>query len=278
MSFLYYDRILENKKGIVRMDVGEYNKIAWNREVELGNIWTIPVSPDEIRKAKKGEWKIWLTPSKPIPRNWFPNLTGSNVLCLASGGGQQGPILASVGARVTVLDRSPKQLEQDHIVARRESLDITIVEGDMSDLSMFKNQAFDLIIHPVSNIFTRNIQPVWIECYRVLRKEGVLLSGLTNPAMYLFDYKLADETGILQVKYSLPYSDLGNLDKQELEQMKKRFEPVEFSHTLDELIGGQLRAGFTITGFYEDSHREEDNDLLSKHMQTFFATRACKLL
>ncbi|GAI72738.1 unnamed protein product, partial [marine sediment metagenome] len=175
-----------------------------------------------------------------------------------------------------VIDNSPRQLEQDRFVAMRESLDLTIIEGDMTDLSMFGDQTFDVIVHPVSNIFVADVQPIWNECFHVLRCCGVLMSGLTNPAVYLFDYKLADERGILQVKYSLPYSDINNLEEQELKRMIRRREPVEFSHTLDELIGGQLRAGFIITDFYGDSHRVEENDPLSKYMQTFFTTRAVK--
>jgi ubiquinone/menaquinone biosynthesis C-methylase UbiE len=95
----------------------------------------------------------------------------------------------------------------------RESLDLTTIEGDMTDLSMFGDQTFDVIVHPVSNIFVADVQPIWTECFRVLRCCGVLMSGLTNPAVYLFDYKLADEKGILQVKYNLPYSDVNNLEE-----------------------------------------------------------------
>jgi len=258
------------------MDTNQYNKAAWNREVERGNKWTIPVSTIEITNARQGKWEILLTPSKPVPSNWFPELKDLDILCLASGGGQQGPILAAAGAKITIIDNSPRQLEQDRLVAMRESLDLTIIEGDMTDLSVFGDQTFDVIVHPVSNIFVADVQPVWTECSRVLRRCGVLMSGLANPAIYLFDYKLADERGILQVKYSLPYSDVKNLEEQELKRIMKRREPVEFSHTLDELIGGQLRAGFIITDFYEDSHPFEENDLLSNYMQTFFATRAVK--
>lgn len=56
--------------------------------------------------------------TKSIPKNWFPTLEGLKILCLASGGGQQGPILAAAGADVTVVDISQKQLEQDIYVAK----------------------------------------------------------------------------------------------------------------------------------------------------------------
>ncbi|MFC1866425.1 class I SAM-dependent methyltransferase [Chloroflexota bacterium] len=259
------------------MDIVKYNRDAWNREVEKGNRWTIPVGMEVIVKARRGEWSIVLTPNKLVPQDWFPDLENLDVLCLASGGGQQGPILAGAGAKVTVLDNSPKQLEQDRLVAVREPLAINILEGDMTDILPFPSEHFSLIVHPVSNIFIEDIQPVWNECFRVLKRGGLLLSGLTNPAVYLFDAKLADEQGILQVKYSLPYSDILSLNEKEIKQLIEQEEPLEFSHTLEELIGGQLSAGLVITDFYEDSCTHEDNDLLSKYMRSFFATRAMKL-
>jgi SAM-dependent methyltransferase len=250
--------------------------MAWDKEVKRGNKWTVPVSEVVIAAAKQGQWEILLTPSQPVPRAWFPDLEGLEVLCLASGGGQQGPILAAAGAKVTVLDNSPKQLEQDRLVAERQALPVTTVEGDMADLSMFSNQNFDLILHPVSNIFVPDVRPVWQAAFRILRRGGVLLAGFPNPAVYLFDYDLADRSGILQVKYALPYSDLTSLTPAERQQHIETGTPLEFSHTLEDQIGGQLEAGFLLTGFYEDAYGEEENDPLTSYMPTFIATRAVK--
>jgi hypothetical protein len=37
---------------------------------------------------------------QPIPLDWFPaDLAGVAILCLASGGGQQGPVLAAAATR-----------------------------------------------------------------------------------------------------------------------------------------------------------------------------------
>ena len=90
-----------------KFDLRAYNRAAWDRAVKAKNPWTVPVSAEDIALAQQGEWSIVLTPTKPVPRMWFPSLNGLDVLCLASGGGQQGPILAAAGAKVTVLDNSP---------------------------------------------------------------------------------------------------------------------------------------------------------------------------
>jgi SAM-dependent methyltransferase len=256
------------------VDIQGYNRIAWDKQVVQGNRWTIPVGDDVIAAARQGDWKILLTPTKPVPRAWFPDLQGIDVLCLASGGGQQGPTLAAAGARVTVLDNSPRQLAQDRLVAERHALPVVTVQGDMADLSAFSDKSFDLIVHPVSNTFVPHVRPVWKEAFRVLRKGGGLLAGFTNPAVYLFDYDLADRTGILQVKYTLPYSDVTSLSPEERQRYIESEDPLEFSHTLEDQIGGQLDAGFLLTGLFEDY--DDKDDPLSKYMPAFIATRALK--
>jgi SAM-dependent methyltransferase len=255
------------------MDVRGYNRDAWDKEVERGNQWTVPVGPDVIEAARQGRWEIVLTDTKPVPKEWFPDLGGTDVLCLASGGGQQAPVLAAVGANVTVLDNSPKQLAQDRLVGERESLDLRTIEGDMADLSTFAHESFDLVFHPVSNLFVPDVRPVWAEAFRVLRRGGSLLAGFLNPAVYVFDLELADRSGELRVRYALPYADATSLDEEERRRKIDRGEPLEFSHTLEDQIGGQIDAGFLIAGLYEDRHRD---DPIAAHMPTFIATRAIK--
>jgi SAM-dependent methyltransferase len=255
------------------MDVPEYNREAWDRQVEDGNQWTVPVGPEVIEAARQGQWEVLLTDQKYVPRAWFPQMAGADVLCLASGGGQQAPTFAAAGANVTVLDNSPKQLAQDRFVAERESLDLETVQGDMRDLSAFDDESFDLVFHPVSNLFVPEVRPVWKEAFRVLRRGGSLLAGFLNPVVYIFDLELADDTGEVRVRYSLPYSDGTSRSEEELGRQMERSEPLEFSHTLEEQIGGQIEEGFLISGFYEDRHRD---DPIAAFMPTFVATRAIK--
>jgi ubiquinone/menaquinone biosynthesis C-methylase UbiE len=255
------------------MGVRDYNREAWDREVERGNEWTVPVGPDVIEAARQGRWEIVLTETKPVRKDWFLDFQGADVLCLASGGGQQAPVLAAAGANVTVLDNSPGQLAQDRLVAEREGLDLRTVEGDMADLSVFADESFDLVFHPVSNLFAPEVRPVWAEAFRVLRRGGSLLAGFLNPAVYIFDLELADSSGELRARYALPYADATSKSEEEVARQIERGEPLEFSHTLEDQIGGQIEAGFVIAGFYEDRHRD---DPIAAHMPTYIATRAIK--
>jgi SAM-dependent methyltransferase len=255
------------------MDIRSYNREAWNKEVDGGaNRWTQPVTPEVIAKARQGEFSILLTENIPVPHRWFPPLKGADVLCLASGGGQQGPVLAALGANVTVFDNSPSQLKQDQLVAEREAMSLKTVEGDAADLSMFADESFDLIFNPVSTVFMQDVRLVWKECYRVLRHGGILMTGSMNPVHYVFDLYKMDE-GILEVAYSIPYSDLTSLSKEDLDEYLEKGLPVEFGHSLTDLLGGQCAAGFMITDLYEDVMLDSP---LHNYHPSYFATRAVK--
>lgn len=255
------------------MDVVSYNRESWDREVEKKNIWTVPVTSAAIARAKKGEYVLILTPVKPVPEDWIGDVAEKKVLCLASGGGQQGPILSALGADVTVFDNSLAQLGVDEMVSKRDHLHITLEQGDMRDLSRFDEGTFDLVFHPFSNCFVEEIQATWEECFRVLKPGGALLSGFSNSIVYIFDIDEWDK-GRLVVSHSIPYSDLKQLPKARLRKLIDEGEPVEFGHSLDSQIGGQIQAGFAICGFYEDS--SGGNDLLDPFISTSIATRAIK--
>jgi len=233
-------------------DLVAYNRQAWDRQVAQGNPWTLPVSPEAVAAARRGEWSVVLISLRPVPRDWFPeSLHGLEVLCLASGGGQQGPILAAAGARVTVFDNSPAQLGRDRDVSDRHDLGIRTVQGDMADLGAFADASFDLVFHPVSNLFAPDVRAVWREAWRVLRPGGRLLAGFMNPAVYVFDNERFDRSGERVVRYPIPYADPRDLPPEELAAKRGRDEPLEFGHPLSAQIGGQLEVGFQLIGFDE---------------------------
>ncbi len=254
------------------IEIASYNRHAWDREVEKGCVWTVPVDPSVIARAREGDWEIVLTPTKPVPRDWFPPLVGKKVLCLACGGGQQGPILAATGADVTVLDNSPKQLERDRMVAQREGLSLQTELGDMRDLSRFSGESFDVIL-VTGTCFVDDITVVWKEVSRILKRSGILIAGCSNPIEYIFDLK-AWNTGQLVVRHKIPYSDVVDLSEEERNDLVvANDEPLCVGHSLHDLIQGQIDVGLAIVGFYED----KNGGPLDAYIDSSFVTKAVKL-
>lgn len=253
----------------------EHNRRGWNRWARDDGEWSTPYPGERLAAARRGDVHVVLTPTRRVPDDWLGPLEGRDVLGLASGGGQQLPLFAAAGARVTSFDLSDEQLARDRRVAGEAGLDLRTVRGDMRDLSAFADACFDLVFHPVSNVFAPSVRPVWREAFRVLRPGGALLSGLMNPAFYLFDHQDLEAGGPLTVRYRLPYTDLEQLPRERLAAWVAAGEPLEHSHSLADLIGGQIDAGFRLAGFYEDDWTDEASPL-NRHFPIFFATRAVK--
>jgi len=257
------------------VDVFDHNRISWDRQAAQQSPWSRPVGAADIAAARAGHWHVRLTPNR-LPAGWLDRVSGLRILCLASGGGQQAPVLAAAGAVVTVFDASDVQLQQDRDVAQRDGLDLQTVQGDMRDLSVFADASFDLVFHPISNLYVPDIRPVWRECFRVLRRNGTLLSSFYNPVVFVGDRDPRyAEQGLIRPRFPLPYSDLEHLDAEALAAKQASGEPLVFGHSLGEQIGGQLEAGFVLTGFHEDV-QPQPRFVIDRYLPTFLATRASK--
>ena len=257
------------------MKYTELNSKAISQWAENGWIWGQPVTHEMFADAGWTSRLICLTPQKLVPREWFkPFLTenerldGCKLLGLASGGGQQIPLFTALGAECTVLDYSDKQLESERLVAEREGYAVNIVKADMTLRLPFDDASFDLIFHPVSNCYIEDVQHVWDECFRVLKPGGVLLSGLDNGVNYVFED--TDGGNGFTAANKLPYNPLK--DPVLMERAMKGDGSVQFSHTMEEQVGGQLKAGFTLTDLYEDT----DDVGIGMFMPCYLATRSVK--
>ena len=250
------------KKEFVK--INEKTIDSWVKE---GWIWGKPIDHETYLKATQGDWDVVLTPTKPVPKDWFLPFKGLKILGLASGGGQQMPIFAALGADCTVFDLSDEQLKGERLVSNREGYQINIIKGDMTEKLPFEDETFDLIFHPVSNVYVKDVYHVFKECARVLRKDGLLLAGLDNGINFIVDD--ADETKIVN---HLPFDPTTH--KEQYDKLIQTDSGMQFSHTLEDQIKGQLIAGFEILDLYEDTNGE--GYLHELNIPSFFATKARK--
>ena len=217
--------------------------------------WAACASGEALRAAEAGKLKLQFY-DKEVPDEWLADIRGKKVLCLAGAGGLQAPLLACAGAKVTVIDISDKMLDQDRAVAERENLQIEIVKGNMCDLSMFGDDVFDYIINPPSLMYVPELSVVFRECYRVLKRGGVLIIMAPNPINSVCDY--IDDGGYYKAVHRMPFCSRDHDDS----------DWIEYGHAMESYLGGQIECGFLINGYME-CQREDITEL-------YFMTRAVK--
>ncbi len=93
-----------------------------------------------------------------------------------------------------------------------------------------------------------------------------MLAGLDNGINFLVN---DDETVIAN---TMPFNPLVN--EEQRKQLEADDSGMQFSHTLEELLGGQLKAGFRLTDLYGDTNGQ--GRLHEMNIETFVATRAIK--
>lgn len=225
-----------------------------------------PISHEDYLKAANREEVLTLTPLRKVTFSWYGNCAGKKVLGLAAGGGQQMAVLSALGAECTLLDISEQQLLSDRLVSERENYPITLIKGDMAEPLPFEDASFDFVVNPISNHYIENVYPVFEEIYRVLKPGGVFLAGLDAGIYWAFD----GDTGTL--RHRLPFNPLQ--DEQLLQELLDEDMAFIFSHTPEEQIGGQLKAGFILKDLLEDTN--SSGPFFDYNVPTMILTRAVK--
>lgn len=76
-------KVSKNQRKLKMMKYTEINSKTIDRWIEDGWEWGVPISHEAFVSAKNGQWSMLLTPTKPVPKAWFPDLKGLKVLGLA---------------------------------------------------------------------------------------------------------------------------------------------------------------------------------------------------
>ncbi len=218
------------------MNYRRTNQTAWNRLAQ-GSPFAHVATDEECRE-----------PLQVLDgRGWLPaSVAGMDVLCLAAGGGWQSILYATAGARVTVVDLSPGMLQLDTQEAARRGLSVTVHEGSMDDLSMLRDQSFDLVHQPVSTCYVPNVEAVYAEIARVLRDGGLYISQHKQPVSLQISHRDARHRYVVGVEYF----HAGPLPAVE-DQSYRETGAVEYLHRLEDLVGGLCRAGFVLEDLRE---------------------------
>ena len=222
--------------------IAAINQRHWEWAVKKGAGSTIPwldLSLALLRRYANGE--LQSLPERLIgiyPTNVLAGVEGKDVLCLASGGGQQSAVFGLLGARVTVLDLTEGQLEGDRRAAAHYGYKVTVIQGDMRDLSCFTDECFDLVYQGGSMSWVPEARQVYRGVVRVLRTGGVYRVDFANPATEFVERDSWDGQGY---RITVPYAET-----ERTISFKDGEDSIQFRHHMGEIFNGLLSVGFSI--------------------------------
>ena len=230
-------------------DISETNRVRWNELAGANVEYSRPFLNFTIEEAEKHVYRHGI----------LKNMAGKQVLCLASGGGQDSVAFGMLGAEVTVLDLSDVQLERDRQAAIHHGLQTKTIQGDMRDLSVFPDEQFDVVWQVYSLNFIPSVEPVMREVRRVLKPAGIYFLQFANPFAIGIDEEKWDGQAFPLNSFYLDGEDISmsfpNWDvKQPDGSTVTRLSPHEYRHNLGTVLNGMVSNGFILLGLWE---REE---------------------
>lgn len=232
-------------------EVTRFNQSRWDELVRRGVMYSRPflsLTPQTAREFLDSY-------------GFLGEVSGQDVLCLASAGGQQSAAFAVLGAKVRVLDFSEAMLERDHQAAAHYHLPIDAQQGDMRDLSRYPDRAFDLVWQPYSLNFVADPAPVFAEVARVLRPGGFYHLQIHNPFVIGMAEEEWDGKGYPLYRF---YENGVEVEEpvwtftDENGQAVALAGPREFRHTLSSVINRLAGLGFTLRGLWEEVSSAEE--------------------
>ena len=228
------------------------NQRHWEKMVQEACGFTRPwlhLDPAVLRRLAHAELD---SPPQPLdemyPASLLAGAEGKDVLCLASGGGQQSAVFSLLGARVTVVDLTEGQLQGDRTAAAHYGYAVTTIQADMRDLHMLGDASFDIVFQAPSISYVPDVRPVYAGVQRVLREGGIYRVEFSNPATQFVDTDDWDGFGYrIRVPYAVRQTH------------KEGREAADFRHHLKDIFNGLIEAGFSIQSVQEaPAHFKQD--------------------
>jgi len=227
-------------------DLAHTNRQRWNNLAQAGVAYTRPFLDLDAERARQ----------ELDPFGVMGDVRARDVLVLAGGGGQQSAAFAVLGARVTVLDLSDGQLENDRRAAAHYGYALRAEQGDMRDLSHFPPHSFDIVFQPYSINFVPDPRVVFAQVARVLRPSGLYRVDFANPFTMNQEEKDWNGSGYpLRGTYQDGELEFSDPDWEFLDgegQVHRVTGPREFRHTLSRFVNGLITQGFSLLGIWEE--------------------------
>lgn len=256
-------------------DVGEHNRLMWERLAEAG----IPYTRPQGKPPRDARGKRRFLDELTRGRLRGVDLDGKRVLSLAGGGGWDPVLFAELGATTTLFDISKRQLATVRALARDRGTKLRFVQGDMRDLSAFADGEFDIVSHHHSLVFVPDAERVIAEAARVLAPGGIYVFSTMHPvALRMQETWTGTGWGFKQRYFddgSIPFDDA----VWEFGAVKVEARTLEYGHRISDLVNACAKNGLLVDGLWEYSPSYQGGepgsaDELERHLPAFLEIRA----
>ena len=232
----------------IQDEIRSMNERHWERMAKEGCGFTRPwldLDPTLLRHHVLGQLDPVPAPLIEVyPANVLTGVEGKEVLCLASGGGQQSAVFGLLGARVTVVDITEEQLQGDRTAAAHYGYRVTTVRADMRDLSCLDDESFDLVYQAPSMAYIPDVRQVYAGVSRILRANGLYRVCFSNPATEFVDWNSWDGEGY---RITMPY-----VERVERPPGDGSQGSIQFRHYMAGIFNGLVEAGLSIQQVQDD--------------------------
>jgi len=190
----------------------------------------------------------------PVVFRLMGSVKGLSVLDAGCGNGYLCRLLARKGAKMVGIDISKRYITIAEQMERKSPLGITYHVGTMSNLAMFQNETFDMVVSNLVLMDVHDLEKAVKELHRVLKKNGKLIFSIMHPC-----FSSPPVHGWLRIpqdsnrKEDWLYWKVDRYFDRSME-IWQYFDlpPVySFHHPLSHYIKTLIRNGFTITNFEE---------------------------
>ena len=162
-----------------------------------------------------------------IPKDKFNFLQGLNILDIGCGGGLISEPLARLGANVTGIDASEKNINVAKLHSKKSGLDIKYLNISPEKLDAFEK--FDVILNLEIVEHVDNVNLYIQSCFKLLKKRGIMFTATLNRSFTSYI------KAIIGAEYILRWLPIGTHDWNKFikpEELEKLLVQEKFS-TLD---------------------------------------------
>jgi SAM-dependent methyltransferase len=165
------------------------------------------------------------------------DLAGKRVLELGCGGAQCSIAFAKQGAVAIGVDFSAEQLAFARRLTDREGVKVELHQGDLADLAFVRAESIDLVFSAYAFGYVEDLNRVFRQVHRVLKRGAPLVFSLPHPAYDMIDDDDPEHPLLIRRSY---------FDRSPIDYEWNGIKFTDYHHTISDLYMGLSRTGYRV--------------------------------